>query len=207
MNKLKLTFEQRKAAFVDLGQVVEDFVDKQFLKPSKNPSEFHNIIELAKAENQWFTENNILFALKQWQIALDKQSLDHWLDAYDIKSQPTLKIGIIMAGNIPLVGFHDFLTTLILGHHAMIKQSSNDKRLLPYLAKELLKIEPRFESQITFEEHTLKNFDAVIATGSNNTARYFEYYFRNTPHIIRKNRNGVAILEGDETIEDIQKLG
>lgn len=208
MNKHKLTFEQRKAAFIDLGHTLGDLVNKQSLKSSKNTTDFQDILEKAKAENQWFTEDNMLFAFKQWQMALDKENLENWLNPYDIKEeQPALKIGIIMAGNIPLVGFHDFLSTLMLGHHAVMKLSSNDKRLLPYLAKALIKIEPAFKSKITFIKDTLKNFDAVIATGSNNTARYFEYYFRNKPHIIRKNRNAVAVLTGNETLEDIQKLG
>tara|TARA_R110002074_G_scaffold32501_3_gene90868 strand:- start:5057 stop:5827 length:771 start_codon:yes stop_codon:yes gene_type:complete len=111
-----------------------------------------------------------------------------------------------MAGNIPLVGFHDFLSVLISGHHVLVKQSSNDKHLLPYLAKYLEYAEPQFKGKIKFTEEKIENFDAVIATGSNNTARYFEYYFKNKPSIIRNNRNSVAVLTGNETSAELKNL-
>ena len=112
-----------------------------------------------------------------------------------------------MAGNIPLVGFHDFLSVLISGHNVLVKTSSNDQHLLPFLAKYIIAIEPRFADKITFVDGKLENFDAVIATGSNNTARYFEYYFKDKPSIIRKNRNSVAVLNGKETKEQLVALG
>jgi len=108
-----------------------------------------------------------------------------------------------MAGNIPLVGFHDFLSVLNSGHEVLVKQSSNDKHLLPYLAKYLEYVEPSFKGKIAFTDEKLAGFEAVIATGSNNTARYFEYYFKDKPNIIRKNRNSVAILTGKETKEQL----
>jgi hypothetical protein len=111
-----------------------------------------------------------------------------------------------MAGNIPLVGFHDFLSVLISGHHVLVKQSSNDKHLLPYLSKYLEYVEPQFKEKIKFTSEKVENFDAVIATGSNNTARYFEYYFKGKPSIIRKSRNSVAVLTGNETHEDLKNL-
>lgn len=111
-----------------------------------------------------------------------------------------------MAGNIPLVGFHDFLSVLISGHNVLVKQSSNDKHLLPFLAKYLEVVEPKFKGKIKFTEEKLENFDVVIATGSDNTARYFEYYFKNKPSIIRKNRNSVAVLSGNETQEQLEAL-
>lgn len=111
-----------------------------------------------------------------------------------------------MAGNIPLVGFHDFLSVLISGHHVIVKQSSNDKQLLPYLAKYLEHVAPDFKGRITFTEDKLTDFDAVIATGSNNTARYFEHYFKGKPSIIRKNRNSVAVLTGEETEAELKAL-
>jgi len=111
-----------------------------------------------------------------------------------------------MAGNIPLVGFHDFLTVLVAGHTVLVKQSSNDKHLLPFLAKYLEHIDPYFKDKITFTEDKLADFDAVIATGSNNTARYFEYYFKNKPNIIRKSRNSVAVLTGRESDLELKKL-
>ncbi|RRO19768.1 acyl-CoA reductase [Flavobacteriaceae bacterium 14752] len=203
-----LTFEQRKAAFVDLGQHISGLIDQHSLTSSKQHPKFEEVLQISKAENQWFTEENVCFALKQWAESLQENNLNHWLKSYDLDQEISAKnIGIVMAGNIPLVGFHDFLSTLISGHKIIAKLSSNDKRLLPYLAEQLIQIQPGFKSCIKFEENQLKNYDAIIATGSNNTARYFEYYFRNKPHIIRKNRNGVAVLTGQETIEDFQKLG
>ena len=111
-----------------------------------------------------------------------------------------------MAGNIPLVGFHDFLSVLISGHNVIVKQSSNDKHLLPFIAKFLEHIEPNFKGRIYFTDEKLRNFDAVIATGSNNTARYFEYYFKNKPSIIRNNRNSIAILTGNESESELKEL-
>ena len=112
-----------------------------------------------------------------------------------------------MAGNIPLVGFHDFLSVLLIGDHFVGKLSSNDNILLPFLAEELINIQPEFSNRIEFTKDRLPQFDKVIATGSNNTARYFEYYFKDKPHIIRKNRNSVAVLQGNETNEQLKALG
>lgn len=111
-----------------------------------------------------------------------------------------------MAGNIPAVGFHDFLSVLMSGHKLIARLSSDDDKLLPAIADILVAIEPEFEELITFEGGKLNGFDAVIATGSDNTARYFEYYFGKYPHVIRKNRNGVAVLNGDESKEDLNCL-
>src|SRR5690606_22901272 len=123
-----------------------------------------------------------------------------------IQDRSPKTVGLILAGNIPLVGFHDFLSVLISGHKALVKTSSNDQQLLPFLAKYLIEVQPSLEKRIEFVEK-LENFDAVIATGSNNTARYFEYYFKNKPNIIRKNRNSVAVLNGNETPEQLIALG
>lgn len=203
-----LTFEERKSAFIDLGQQIRLLVDPQTLKPSEHHTSFLETLNLAKAENQWFTEENICFALNKWGAYLIQVNIDNWLDAYHLNDFNTdQNIGIVMAGNIPLVGFHDFISVLISGFNITIKQSSNDKRLLPYIANTLIEIEPRFKNKIKFTDGKLENYDAIIATGSNNTARYFEYYFRKVPHIIRKNRNGVAILTGKESPEDYKKLG
>jgi hypothetical protein len=115
-------------------------------------------------------------------------------------------IAVIMAGNIPVVGFHDFLTVLMAGHRLKAKMSAEDNKLIPVIADLLIAIEPAFKNMIAFEEGKLSDFDAVIATGSGNTSRYFEYYFGKYPHIIRKNRNGLAVLDGSETPEELAKL-
>jgi hypothetical protein len=116
------------------------------------------------------------------------------------------KVGLILAGNIPLVGFHDVLCVLATGHHALIKASSQDARLVRHVLNMLATIDARFSAKYSFVER-LKDFDAVIATGSDNSSRYFEYYFGKVPHIIRKNRNSIAVITGDETTEELNLLG
>ncbi|MEO8932863.1 MAG: acyl-CoA reductase, partial [Xanthomarina sp.] len=167
---------------------------------------FKHQIKLAKEHNGWFTEENILFALNNWAEALTDSNLKQFVENYEFKSLTSKKVAIIMAGNIPLVGFHDFFCVLLSGHEVVVKQSTNDKHLLPFLSKYLEYIAPDFKGKITFTEGKLDHFEAVIATGSNNTSRYFEYYFKDKPSIIRKNRNSVAVLTGTETEEQLSKL-
>ena len=157
--------------------------------------------------NAWFTPENTALAVTSIGEMLNKENLQKWVNQYpNIGSNGGKKVGLILAGNIPLVGFHDVLCVLASGNHALIKSSSQDARLLKQILKRLVAIEPSFEKQFTFVEK-LENFDAVIATGSNNTARYFEYYFGKVPNIIRKNRNSVAVLQGDESSEQLHMLG
>ena len=154
-----------------------------------------------------FTPEQVYFAAQSWAEALTEVNLIQWLSSYSFAEKQPKRIGLILAGNIPLVGFHDFLSVVISGHHAVVKTSSNDQKLLPFLAEYLIAIEPQLQNCITFTEGKLENFDAVIATGSNNTARYFEFYFKDKPSIIRKSRNSVAVLNGNETTEDLENLG
>jgi len=170
--------------------------------------DFKDLIENQIHHNGWFTFEQICFSLRTWSDVLTQERLDFWLSFYNLNKQKKTKtIGLILAGNIPLVGFHDFLSVLICGHKVLVKTSSSDKQLLPFLAKYLIKVNPDLQNKIEFTDEKLTNFDAVIATGSNNTARYFEYYFRDKPHIIRKNRNSVALLTGEETQKDLFDLG
>ncbi len=169
-------------------------------------------IQQSYAENSWFTEENIRSALKAIALEfLDKEKLEAWAAQYPVKDIdfPEKTIGLVMAGNIPLVGFHDWLCVFVAGHRARIKLSDKDKRLLPLLIKKMG--EWQFESlaytEFLSETDKLGAFDAVIATGSNNTARYFEQYFGKYPHIIRRNRNAIAVLNGLETPEDMMALG
>lgn len=166
-------------------------------------------IETAGFHNPWFTPENVSFALKTWSEALTEDLLNSWISKYksNIETSKTKRIAVIMAGNIPVVGFHDFLCTLLCGHHFIGKLSSGDKILLPAVAGVLCRIEPGFAPMIEFTENTINDFDAIIATGSNNTARYFEYYFSKYPNIIRKNRNGVAVISGNEDEETLKRLG
>ena len=208
-----MQLENRINAFISLGKFIGQFSKTKISKKEgilHNDSFFDGMkdcLEKAKSQNGWFTEDNLKFALQSWSEALTKETIMQWISAYTIPNDVTPKtIALIMAGNIPLVGFHDFLSVLISGNKALIKLSTKDKLLLPYLASYLIAVEDDFKNYITFSEEKLEYFDGVIATGSNNTARYFEYYFGKYPSIIRKNRNSVAVLSGKETNEQLEEL-
>ncbi len=202
MNDHRKTF----IAFVKLGDFFRDFCN---IKDSEAEwhTAFSEAITLAGHHNGWFTEENIRFAFAGWGELLTEQKLSDWLSGYNLEQNQPKKVAIIMAGNIPLVGFHDFISVLITGNSVIGKLSSNDKVLLPLISKYLITIEPSLQERIVFTEEKLDSFDAVIATGSNNTARYFEHYFGKGPHIIRKNRNSIAILSGNETTKELTALG
>ena len=205
--------EKRINAFVKLGEFLSQFQSKKIHKKDTvlwNEMFFEPFLMQIKRGNEfngWFTEDNIFYAFNSWSNILNLSNLNKWISTYNLNNIKSKNIGIIMAGNIPLVGFHDFLSVLISGNNAIVKQSSSDKHYLPLIAKYLEKVEPEFKGKITFTNEKLSNFDAVIATGSNNTARYFDYYFGKYPNIIRQNRNSVAIITGEETKEELQKLG
>ena len=187
-------------ALNELGRFLRQFSAESI---SKNDSVLFNDlffegfvhqIKISKEYNGWFTKANLLFAIENWAALLNTDSLNKWTSNYNFDNSTQKNVAIIMAGNIPLVGFHDFLCALICDHKIIIKQSSNDKHLLPFLVHYLVKAAPELKNRVTFLEQKLEGFDAVIATGSDNTARYFEYYFKDRPSIIRKNRNSLAIL-------------
>lgn len=197
-------------ALVELGDFLSQFAcsitNKKNTLNDKYFKEFEMQITNAVNYNGWFTKENILFALKEWSTLLTKDNLYKWMDKYPQKHKQEKTVGLIMAGNIPLVGFHDFISVLISGHKVMAKLSSNDKYFFPIIASMLEYINPKFVGKISFTNSKLDNFDAVIATGSDNTARYFEYYFKNYPSIIRKNRNSLAVLTGEETKDELEGL-
>ena len=207
-----MDLQQRINAFAKLGAFLSQFSTNGIEKNDAVEANdlffdgFKHQLKLAKEHNGWFTEANITFSLISWANALTESNLNTWTAKYKFNSVNSQKVAIIMAGNIPLVGFHDFLSVLIAGHEVLVKQSSNDKHLLPFLAKYLEIVEPGFKGKISFTEEKLEGFDAVIATGSDNTARYFEYYFKDKPSIIRKNRNSVAVLTGNETEDELSAL-
>ena len=159
-------------------------------------------------ENNWFIEENINFTLNA--IAdqfLDEEKIRQFVDTNNIVGVEKRKIvGVIPAGNIPMVGFHDVLCIFLSGHIAMIKSSKKDE----YLTKTVLEIltteYPEFSDRFQFVDK-LSGFDSVIATGSNNTSRYFDYYFKDYPSIIRKNRSSISILSGEESEDDLRNLG
>lgn len=202
-----------KSSFVELGNFLRQFSEvgntklTSVLNNDLHFDNFASLIELSQSHNGWFTPEQVYFSIQAWAKALKEDNLNHWLSDYNFSEIEPKKVGLVLAGNIPLVGFHDFLSVLISGHDALVKTSSNDHHLLKFLANYLLAVEPKLNSKITFVEGKLEGFDAVIATGSNNTARYFEYYFKNKRSIIRKNRNSVAVLNGNESFEDLVNLG
>ena len=208
-----MTLEVKKNIFIELGHFLKQFNNNETVKNEnvlKNDlffNEFNKLIELSQSHNGWYTPEQVYFAIQSWAEALSKESLEQWLSNYDFDTVTPKNVALILAGNIPLVGFHDFLSVLITGHSVLVKTSSNDQHLLPFLAKYIIALEPQFANKITFVEGKLENFDAVIATGSNNTARYFEYYFKDKPSIIRKNRNSVAVINGTESKEQLIALG
>lgn len=208
---------EKKQSFIALGQFLSQFSEEEntinelVLGNDLFFDDFIKLIQLSQSHNGWYTPEQVYFAIKSWADALTEENINKWLSNYSFDSVQDDKkektVALILAGNIPLVGFHDFLSVLITGNKALIKTSSNDQHLLPFLAKYLIFIDESLKDKITFTEGKLENFDTVIATGSNNTARYFEYYFKNKPSIIRKNRNSVAVLNGQETKEDLEALG
>jgi hypothetical protein len=201
-----MTLNEHIEAFSELGKFLEQFFNDSNTKDDEFSQRLATEIEAAVHYNGWFTKNNVRFSLQQWQLALTEDNLSAWLKNYDINTKTSKTIGLILAGNVPLVGFHDVLSVLVTGHNVLIKYSSNDQRLLPILLEKLKAINSNYNERIKTAKDQIKGFDAVIATGSNNTSRYFNYYFKNVPSIIRKNRHSVAILTGEESPEQIQLL-
>jgi hypothetical protein len=193
-----MNIERRITAFAALG----DFV-------LKNPVSLQEIVNKTFIYNTWFTIDNINQALQNIAIEfLNKEKLENWISGYGSKitTHDTKTIAIVAAGNIPMVAFHDILCVLISGNKLQLKLSEKDQYLLPFLLEQLINIEPDYKELISIQ-FKLEKFDAIIATGSNNTAKHFAYYFGKYKNIIRRNRNSVAILTGEETKEDIENLG
>lgn len=170
-----------------------------------NEDAWQNAKDRAVRANPWFTPEHIELATQNIvNQFLQREKLEEWIAGYSLSTE-TKVVGIVMAGNIPLVGFHDFLCGFISGHDLRLKLSSKDEVLITHLVGKLFEWEPGLNQHIKVAER-LNNCDAYIATGSNNTARYFEQYFAKYPHIIRKNRTSVAILDGSETDEELSLL-
>lgn len=165
------------------------------------------VINDEQYHNAWFTPESVLRAVTAIGKMLNEADLQTWLSKYEAGNNgQNKKVGLILAGNIPLVGFHDVMCVLASGNHALIKVSSQDAYLIKHILQRLVDIDGTFAAQFSFVER-LADFDAIIATGSNNSSRYFDYYFGKVPNIIRKNRNSVALLTGTETAGDLFNLG
>lgn len=208
-----MKLSERIEAFVALGDFLAQFEQKIQKKkqnsaiPAAFYEEFEQLIEQIHLRNGWFTPFFVRRAIGGIRRFLKKEELEKWVENYSFPQKAfSKKTGVVMAGNVPLVGFHDLLSVLIAGHIFVGKLSSKDDVLLKFLTQVLKALNPEFENFIFFEKNILKNFDAIIATGSNNSARYFEYYFGKYPHIIRKNRHSAAVLTGKEEQADLKAL-
>lgn len=209
------TIERRTKAFVNLGEILSGISNKAKIDNIPDAQLRDKAVALAalintsQQQNGWFTPEFVSNALVSLGESLKPEKLERWVTGYRDefkKTGTTQTVAVIMAGNVPAVGFHDFLSVLIAGHKIVAKLSSDDDKLMPAIADVLTAIEPGFKERIEFTDGQLKHFDAVIATGSNNSSRYFDYYFGKYPNIIRRNRNGVAVLTGNETEKELNAL-
>ena len=195
-------------SLAELGRQLT-LVGNQYIDSSNyNLLEINNLITESVCYNAWFTTENVRFCLQSWAQSLSEEHLHRWLNRYRFpKVEKRKNIGLILAGNIPMVGFHDVLCVLLSGHRFTAKCASSDNRLLPTVMKLLCNIDEKFSESISFTDDLPLHADAFIATGSNHSGHYFDFYFQKYPHIIRRNRNSVAILTGNETKEQLQQLG
>ncbi len=203
-----LTLSQRINSLAKLGEYIASFLETEAKSEASTnqQQEFAQTLIKAGHTNSWFTAENLRFALDQWAQLLTVSKLTDWTSNYSFTNSNPKTVAIIMAGNIPLVGIHDLICVLISGNKALVKLSSNDTVLLPYLTSVLINENSQWETAIRYTKDRLDGFDAVIATGSTNTSRYFEHYFGKYPSIIRKNRSSVAVLTGSESKEDLLGL-
>ena len=200
-------FKERLIAFSELGTLFKENVDK---KENKKFPEWNTVLEKTLIEshsyNSWFTIDNLKLSLKNWSNSLQENIISDWLSKYNIEDKSSKKIAIIMAGNIPAVGFHDLLCSLLLNFDCIVKLSSEDKLLIPFIVKFLESRNEKLKNKVTFESEKLKDFDGVIATGNNNSHRYFDYYFSKYPNLLRKTRHSIAVLDGKESDNDLSDL-
>lgn len=195
-----MTREKTIIRFGQLGEQLRNTLND-------NSTVFSDLLDKAEKSNPWFIEEFVRSAIIEWGSQLQSSNIEKWLSAYPALPNAGKKsVAIIMAGNIPLVGLHDLICVLIAGHKAICKISSKDSVLLKWIIGQIKEVIPEIAENIVIAEDKLENFDAVIATGSNNSSRYFEYYFGKYPNILRRNRNSLALLSGEETREDFMML-
>lgn len=201
-----MELSRRIEAFATLGKYLLAAADGSEAHPA--PRKLQEAALHAEVRNPWFTARNISLAYRSWGEALQLAPLQRWCAAYPrlAEEHSPKRVAVVMAGNIPLVGLHDLLSVLVAGHRLLAKLSTKDTVLMQAVIDLLLEIEPAFAQRIDLTEGLLKDFDAVIATGSDNSSRYFDYYFAKYPHIIRGNRHTVAILRGDESDAELATL-
>jgi hypothetical protein len=201
-----MELKERIDSFSVLGNILREALEG---RETQYTSGLNDLILDQQHSNPWFTPPNVRMAISAIADTLTRDNLERWTNSYPglNNNNPLKNVGIVMAGNIPLVGFHDFLSVLIAGHNLIAKTSSKDKDLILFVSNILCRLNKEFAEKIAFTDGVLKNFDTVIATGSDNSSRYFEYYFGKYPHIIRKNRNSIAIIDGSETDAELEDLG
>lgn len=188
---------RRIQVFAELGTLIKNL----------DVEEKEHLFRRANNQNSWFTPVSMEAALAGLSGMLSEENLSKWLESYDLREQAfPKKVGILMAGNIPGVGFHDLMCVLLSGHIAVVKLSSSDSVVSKWLISQLILLEPLLEDYVQIQE-MLKGMDAYIATGSDNSARYFHYYFGKYPSIIRANRTSVAVLSGEESDAELEALG
>ena len=198
-----MNINRRIQLISDIGEFLKNYLDENYDNNNDNKLvEFKDVIIKAQSKNPWFTDANIKVNLTYWSKKLTKHNINKWLSKYNLNNTSRKNIAIIMAGNIPLVGFHDFICVFLSGHNSIIKLSNSDSCIIPFLT-DLMKLP---SERIVYSDSFLKDYDGVIATGSDNTSRYFDYYFKNKRSIIRKNRNSIAILNGEESDDDLKSL-
>jgi hypothetical protein len=200
-----MDLNERISAFASVGEVLRS----QLSAGPEAGFSINGLIDKQAQFNQWFTASNVRRAVTETAALLTVDNLRKWTNEYPAlhENNEIFIVAVIMAGNIPLVGFHDFLSVLISGNRLLAKTSSKDPELLQYIYSLLCEADSRFEGTAEFTQSVISGFDKVIATGSDNTSRYFEYYFGKYPSIIRKNRNSIAVLSGNESDDDIENLG
>ena len=200
---------QITSAFAALGTILAAIAKDQQRPLTCTTTEWESLLHLIQREqhhNGWFTPEVIKNAFGEISAWLDQAQLEQWLAPYTFANQPQT-VALILPGNLPLVGFHDFLCVLCSGHKVLVKLSSEDARMLPALAKMLVLIEPQLQARIAFAIGKLSDYSAVIATGSNNSMLHFKQYFANCPHLLRGHRTSIAVLNGSETPEELTALG
>ncbi|MAX79476.1 MAG: acyl-CoA reductase [Crocinitomicaceae bacterium] len=201
-----MTKAERIEALAESGQAIAKLLN-QAEEGRDTAHHFEEVVNMAFYKNGWFDKENVHTMLKEIVASLDKGALKQWSSELPEENRTPKTIGVIMAGNVPMVGFQDLLSILITGNKAKVKLSSKDEVLIPFWFNILSEINNAFKNDVAFFENRIGEVDAMIATGSDNSSRYFEHYFGKYPNIIRKNRTSVAILTGDETEEELHELG
>ena len=205
--------EEQKAAIIQLGNVLKFVLENEYWSDYScgigevEFNNFKNKITEAEKSNPWFTNQMITTCLNNWILNFNEESLNSWLNKYThLKFSPSKSVLVICAGNLPLVGWHDILCCIILKHNVKVKLSSDDKVLIPAILDLMALFYPKIYSQVELLEKKPYDYDCVIATGSDNTNRYFDYYFGHVPNLLRKNRTSIAVLGEKISKNDLQLL-